>query len=116
MYNKFKMLLMTAVAAGVIITPEVPLAAEQEEPLRDPTRPLSYSAPAEKQITLALQAIFTGKGRKEAIINGLAVSEGDSIGSARIVRIEDKQVRYVLDGQTGILRLRPSVTTATGAR
>lgn len=115
MYNKLKMLLMTVVTAGVIITPEVLWAAEQEKSLRDPTRPLSYSAPAEKQITLALQAIFTGKGRKEAIINGLAVSEGDSIGSAKIVRIEDKQVRYVLDGQSGILRLRPSVTTASGS-
>lgn len=116
MYNKLKILLMTVVAAGVTCMPGILLAAEQEKPLRDPTRPLSYSAPAEKQNTLALQAIFTGKGRKEAIINGLAVSEGDSIGSARIVRIEDKQVRYVLDGQTGILRLRPSITTATGSR
>ena len=116
MYNKRKVFLMAVVTAGLICMPGVLLAAEQEKPLRDPTRPLSYRAPAEKQNTLALQAIFTGKGRKEAIINGLAVSEGGSIGSARIVRIEDKQVRYVLDGQSHVLRLRPSVTTASGSR
>lgn len=116
MYNKLKMLLVTVVAAGVFAVPGALLAAEQEKPLRDPTRPLSYSAPVEKQNTLALQAIFTGKGRKEAIINGLAVSEGETIGSAKIVRIEDKQVRYVLDGQSHVLRLRPSVTTASGSR
>lgn len=115
MYNMLRILLV-ANLAGLIVWPGLVMAAEQEKSLRDPTRPLSYRVAAKEQTKLTLQAIFTGKDRKEAIVNGHAVSEGDSIGSATVVRIEDKQVGYILDGQSHILRLRPNVTTASGSQ
>lgn len=105
--RKFPVLLLF----GIGFVPCALLANEPDRALRDPTRPLNYRAAVEKQDTLTLQAIFTGKDRKEAIINGLAVSEGETIGNARVVDIGEKQVRYIMDGKSHILRLRPSITT-----
>lgn len=86
------------------------LAALQKE-LRDPTAPLGYrsnTALTQAQ-TLQLQAIFLGAGRKEAIISGVIVKQGDKVMGKQVVTINPDNV--VVRGASGdeVLKLRPSI-------
>ncbi|MFL0799981.1 MAG: hypothetical protein K6L80_06015 [Agarilytica sp.] len=96
--------------------PEVKSAvAENKRPqldrvvLVDPTRPLGYSAKGSPHSTLKLQAIFFGDDRKEAIINGRSVKEGDSIQGKRIVKIRHDAIVIEKNGGLRTLVLRPSI-------
>lgn len=80
-----------------------------QEKLRDPTRPLGYAVSAKSEQSLILQAIFTGSGRKEAIINGVAVKEGDTIAGKKILRIRSNEVLYDDDSTPRVLKLRSSI-------
>lgn len=75
----------------------------------DPTRPLGYSAKHKAQSELKLQAIFWGNGRKEAIVSGLSVKEGDQVFGKKIVKIKEDAVVYEKNGGFFTLVLRPSI-------
>lgn len=77
--------------------------------LTDPTQPLGYNASAKRKPSLKLQAIFWGPDRKEAIVNGQSVKEGDSVLGKRIVKIKQKEI--VVENRSGriTLVLRPSI-------
>jgi hypothetical protein len=82
--------------------------------LVDPTRPVAFVAPTGKQQQeenkLQLQAIFSGGGRREAVINGRAVKVGDMVDQAKILAIGPGRVSFVKNGEKGELVLLPTVS------
>lgn len=65
-----------------------------------PSAPLSTVAPqvsaeAEKPLELKISMIVVSEGRRMAIVNGLVVKEGDSVGIARIAKIEKNRILIV---------------------
>ncbi len=77
--------------------------------LVDPTLPLGYSAKGTQRSALKLQAIFFGNNRKEAIVNGVSLKEGDSIQGKRIVKIKHDAIVIEKNGGLLTLVLRPSI-------
>lgn len=80
--------------------------------LNDPTRPTDpaqYFGNARQQSSagLMLQSILFASERRVAVINGTRVREGDQIGSARVVRIQDSQVLLQTSRGMRTLRLLP---------
>ncbi len=84
-------------------------AANDGGAMVDPTRPLGFSAKQKVQSELKLQAIFYGNGRKEAIVSGISVKEGDRVHGKKIVRIKEDAVVYEKNGGRYTLVLRPSI-------
>lgn len=83
----------------------------QREKLLDPTRPLGHrvqSSPSQQEESLNLQAIFFGAGRKEAIVNGKSVKEGDYVAGKKIIAIRANEVVYSSGGAQSIIKLRSS--------
>ncbi len=87
----------------------ISLASPTATTLSDPTRPLGYVAGTAKKQTLTLQAIFYGNGRREAIVSGVAVKEGDVVHGKRIVTIQANAVIYESAGRRHTMALRPSI-------
>lgn len=78
--------------------------------LQDPTRPTDAAAwfgnkTSGAQAEWSLQSILTGSDRRIAVINGTRVREGDRIGTARVVQIEDSRVLLKIGEGTLTLRL-----------
>jgi len=80
--------------------------------LNDPTRPTNPAlyfggGAANNADNITLQSILFANDRRIAVINGERVKEGDRIGSARVVKIQDSRV--LLETSTGrkTLRLLP---------
>jgi hypothetical protein len=75
--------------------------------LADPMRPPSAPDKETHSVTAPLQitAILFSGGRRVAIVNGKAVSEGDHIDSARIDGIDEQQVNYTRAGHRESARL-----------
>lgn len=66
--------------------------------LMDPTAPPAAIAPSDPEPTapadvLVLQSILVAPKRRVAVINGVAVREGDSIFGAEVVAISPNEVR-----------------------
>ena len=80
------------------------LISAQVSALADPTRPSGHRSVAKKQ-ALKLESILFGTARKVAVINGLAVTEGDSIGSAKIIHINKDSVTVNSNGRIAELML-----------
>ncbi len=106
MFDRTKYALLTCALGlnGALVAAEIPSVS-------DPTRPLGYSQAAIKMEQLRLQAIFYGSGRKEAIVNGVAVKEGDRVHGKRIVQIRPREIVYDAAGSARVLKLRPSIFT-----
>ena len=80
--------------------------------LRDPTRPPDAvvkpvaAADAEGEV---LQSILVSPRRREAMISGRVVKQGDMVGDAQVIAIRDSEV-VLRDGNTQrVLRLYPQV-------
>ncbi|MEE8057819.1 MAG: hypothetical protein V3T17_08295 [Pseudomonadales bacterium] len=73
--------------------------------LADPTQPSSYRAASKKQ-SLRLESILFSAARKVAVINGIVVAEGDSIGNAKIIKIDKESVQVRSAGKIVKLVLR----------
>ncbi len=88
--------------------PPLPAAA-----LQDPTRPtpgalfLSPSAPRPAADTWVLNSTLVANDRRVAVINGTHVSEGESIGGARVLRIGKSDVLIQAPGRQLTLQLIP---------
>lgn len=80
-----------------------------QESLRDPTRPLSYSATASTGPNLVLQAIFQRQSGREAIVSGESVEVGGTVKGAKIEAINQDSIVYSYNGERQTLRLRPQL-------
>lgn len=98
--------LYLCIVASVALSSE---SLAKERTLPDPTRPLGFTSSPTAVKNFNLQAIFFGDGRKEAIINGQSLTEGEFLGNYRIKRITAREVHYQLNGKTYIKSLRPSI-------
>ncbi|WP_148861639.1 general secretion pathway protein GspB [Marinobacter fonticola] len=75
--------------------------------LDDPTRPSGFQAPVEApapQATFSLESIMIGGGKRLAVINGQMVREGQTLESARVVRVTPERVVLSVNGQQRVLR------------
>lgn len=78
------------------------------ELLNDPTRPHNWntvSAPKAKQKHFALNYILNTAQRKNAIINGKKVTEGESVSGAKVLKISQNTVLILVDGKHRTLHL-----------
>jgi MSHA biogenesis protein MshK len=80
--------------------------------LNDPTRPTDPSqffgsTSTANSADLMLQSVLFAPERRVAVINGTRLQEGDRIGSARVVRIQDSQVLLETSRGMRTLRLLP---------
>lgn len=101
----FKRVGFLLIGCVIFLAPQRVLA----ETLRDPTTPLGHVRTAPKFQRLTLQAIYRGSGRREAIVNGNLVKEGELLNGAKIVSIHEKSVTYRREGTTQTIYLRPNV-------
>ncbi|MEW6162906.1 MAG: hypothetical protein AB1606_06310 [Nitrospirota bacterium] len=71
-----------------------PIEIVKAPPQGFPPVPLSAMAPqnGEKPVELKVSMIVVSEGRRMAIMNGLVVNEGDSIGRIRITKIERNRI------------------------
>jgi len=81
--------------------------------LSDPTRPTDPSLyfgnnDNGSEGEWSLQSILYASDRRVAVINGTRVREGDRIGSARVVHIQDSQVVLNAGGRKLTLHLLPT--------
>jgi MSHA biogenesis protein MshK len=79
--------------------------------LHDPTRPTDpadyFGSGTRTNSAWALQSILSSPDRRIAIINGTRVKEGDLIGSAKVISINESNVVLNTGGQRFTLRLLP---------
>ncbi len=92
----------------------VPILANAQETLRDPTRPWSARSVAPVGTVTAtgvtgfrVTAIFTSEKRRIAIVNGQRVSEGDRVDGATVVEILTDDLRLDFNGKTITARVLP---------
>ena len=83
--------------------------------VNDPTRPSDPSQffgsnPTPNPVDMMLQSILVAPERRVVVINGIRLQEGDRIGSARVVRIQDSQVLLETSRGTRTLRLLPGTS------
>ena len=82
-------------------------------PLQDPTRPGSAAAtirtPSSANNDWTLNSTLVGSGRRVAVINSQHVTEGDSIGTARVLRINKLDVLLDTPGGRKRLQLLPDI-------
>lgn len=105
----YKIFALVVVLVAPVIAVHESVASPSATQLSDPTRPLGYRTGTTKKHGLKLQAIFYGEGRREAIVSGVAVKEGEVIHGKRIVKIQANAVIYESAGQRHTLALRPSI-------
>lgn len=73
--------------------------------LPDPTKPTSYRAATAVAQSLTLESILISDERKLAIINGVVVTEGENVGSVKVVNISQSGVKVNSDGKALFLKL-----------
>lgn len=71
----------------------------------DPTRPPGFGEQRSKKTAFKLNSILVSEGRKVAIINGKAVSEGERVSGAKVLSISKTVVKINQRGK--ILELKP---------
>jgi hypothetical protein len=81
--------------------------------LADPTRPPQgqRSQPTGARSSVRVEAILHSDDRRLAIVNGKVVRPGDHVSGVRIEEILVDSVRYVRDGRSQVVRLRPAAMT-----
>ncbi len=86
-----------------------PLQADATELLRDPTRPYTVRPVVLASVaTFTVTAIFIGKKRRVAIVNGQHVTEGTEVDGATVVEILADSLRLNLQGTELTTRLLPA--------
>ncbi len=106
--NKLLTTVIVAVPGIISLVPPLQAAA-----LQDPTRPtqtalyLSPSAPLASADKWTLNSTLVANDRRVAVINGNHVSEGESIGGARVLKIRKTDVLIQAPGRRITLQLIP---------
>lgn len=78
------------------------------ETISDPTMPAGWGARASsggKKTVYKLNYILNAHERKQAIVNGKKVTEGDVVAGARVLRISDAEVVLSVNGKRQTLRV-----------
>lgn len=96
----FKLIITSACTALVC------LASVSVQAISDPTKPSYYQSDKAKKTTLQLSSVLWSDQRRVAIINGKALSEGDVIAGATVVKIDKQQVQINQNGVLVKLKLR----------
>lgn len=103
-----------AVVALFVALPGPQLAHAQA--LADPMRPPAIAAtpvqgaPADAGAARTrLQSVLISSGRRSAVIDGVVVPLGGSVGESRLVRITESEVVLKKGEETEVLKLYPSV-------
>jgi len=109
MYDRVHVLKLVTVVVFMGLVSSMHVAARAEERLADPTKPIGYRVSEVKKNRIQLQAVFYGENRKEAILNGVLVNEGDTFQGNKIIRIHKASVVYQVDSETREVHLRPSI-------
>lgn len=109
----FSVLLLLACTAAVHAEDNV-VAAAPGETLRDPTKPLGHRVAPQGQHNSAynLNSVLISAQRKQAVINGVTLREGQVIpdsGGVIVKRISPQTVVVQQGAKTWALRLAPSV-------
>jgi MSHA biogenesis protein MshK len=95
--------------AGAILS----MAGARAQALTDPTRPPSAAAESggeqQEASALRLQSVLLSPRRKVAVINGVAVPLGGTIGEARLVKITETEAVLKSGNETEVLKLFPGV-------
>lgn len=97
MYNA-ACIFIFVIAAGVS-------ASASAEQLRDPTRPLGYTAGENAEAPLQLNSILIGENRRTAVINGQRAGEKERIGDIHVLRILPNRVTVQRNGKEYELKL-----------
>lgn len=88
-------------------------ASSAAGPLQDPTRPGSAAAtirtPSKANDDWILNSTLVGSGRRVAVINSRHVTEGERIGTARVLRINKLDVLLETPGGRKRLQLLPDI-------
>jgi len=77
------------------------------EKLKDPTQPFEWAKPKQKtkaKQSYKLNYLLYASERKQAIINGKAVTVGDRVSGAKVLKITESSVLLSVDGGTKVLR------------
>ncbi|WP_250656575.1 hypothetical protein [Alkalimarinus coralli] len=77
------------------------------EVLKDPTQPYDWSAPRKTERvkrSYKLNYLLYADDRKQAIINGQSVIEGDRVSGAKVVKISENSVLLSTEQGTKVLR------------
>ncbi|MGB5305341.1 MAG: hypothetical protein WBO06_04450 [Gammaproteobacteria bacterium] len=76
--------------------------------LEDPTRPAGYGEATKAGVQgWTLNSTLVGPDRRIAVINGQYVSEGEMVGSARVLHIRNLDVEIESAGERITLQLLP---------
>lgn len=100
--------------AGLVFAMVVNTMASASDELRDPTRPPQQQESAEKPAAVSrysLDSILVSDSRRVAVINGVSVAVGESVGNATVKRIARDRVLLDINGttQTLVLDAAPSI-------
>ena len=104
-----RVLMMLLVTAGLV----APVTAAAV--LRDPTRPASAAGDS-PQARWVLQTTVVSAVRRQAMINGEWLTEGDRIRGATVQHIESNAVTLRHDGKQIQLRMAPAVRQPSALR
>ncbi|MFT5693250.1 MAG: MSHA biogenesis protein MshK [Oceanicoccus sp.] len=66
--------------------------------LQDPTQPSNFRAADSTTSVLTLESILISGDRRVAVINGKAITEGESAGGVKVVSIDKDSVRVLHSG------------------
>ncbi len=79
------------------------------ESLVDPTRPIQQSAKVDGKQSLQLNAILIANKRRQVVINGRHMREGQSASNFKVITIHKNDVVIVYDGKRKVLRLHKTM-------
>ncbi|HEY8606820.1 MAG TPA: hypothetical protein VIM12_06890 [Noviherbaspirillum sp.] len=105
-----------AICGTAALALSTPAFGESSRPLVDPTRPAVAGGIAGAAASAAgaatppeLQSIIVGPGRREAVISGQTVKQGDRYGDARVTKITETEVQLRSGTHVQTLRLFPAL-------
>lgn len=107
-------------ALCVLAFPHAGLHGAPADVLVDPTRPPSFAggaAETEKSgQARVVQSVLIAPGRTIAVVNGETLRVGSSVGSAKVVKIDQTGVTLSNSGKLEVLRLFPDAEKSEPVR
>ncbi|MGI1678368.1 MAG: hypothetical protein K6L75_06545 [Cellvibrionaceae bacterium] len=92
-----------AYAVGLVLL--CPFLVWSDTGLVDPTRPIHHSVINTGEKSLNLSAILITNDRRQVVINGRQMSEGESESNFKVLKIRKNDVAVLQEGKRKILKL-----------
>ncbi len=111
-------MMRTMILLAMLVPAWQALPALAQESLPDPTRPgiaekglanAAKTGTEEEVAPLRLESVLLGKQRQQAIISGKIYQLGQTVGDAKLVKINPQEVHLLQNGKTQKLALFPGV-------